>query len=154
MAKGVFERSTYELHPDGPVVLTLRDYDGPKDGKYGPQVCWKFDSEEEMESGELFDLHHWTGIKLSSDSRNKLNKLLTAFGLDTEELEVEELDLDDLIGKRVNAMIVHTPNEAGQDRAVIDSMTQFRKKKADGSSGKAAATAKATASPSPWGDDD
>ena len=150
MAAGLLERKAFELHPDGPAVLTLADYEGPKDGKFGPQIAWKFDSEEEMENGDLFSLWYWTGTALSPDPRNKLNKLLTAFGLDTENVEIETLDPDDLIGKKVNAMVVHGTGTDGAVRANIDSMTPVRKRKAAEAPAKAAEPVEKPE----WGEDD
>jgi hypothetical protein len=131
MAAGLLQRKEYELHPEGPVVLTLRDYDGPKDGNFGPQIEWKFDSPEEREDGEMFAIHYWTGTALSSDPRNKLGKLLTAFGFNIESLDIDALDIDDLIGKKVQAMIVHAADKQGTMRANIDSMVALRKRRPD-----------------------
>ena len=129
MGTGLLQRKEYELHPQGATVLTLRDYDGPKEGNYGPQIEWKFDSTEEREDGDFFSVHYWTGSALSSDPRNKLGKLLTAFGFDTGTLDLDAFDVDDLIGKKVQAMIVHAPDKQGTMRANIDSLVPIRKRR-------------------------
>lgn len=170
MASGLLQRKEYELHPEGPVVLTLRDYEGPMPGKFGPQIIWKFDSPEEREDGEIFSIFYWTGTSLSSDPRNKLGKLLTAFGENIETLEVEDLDPDDLVGKKVQAMIVHALDGTNTMRANIDSIVALRARKprpetapegksvsvaqnAPDSSGDKAAKA-TPKSEADWGDDD
>ncbi len=152
MPAGLLVRKEFELHPEGPVVLTLADYDGPKPGNYGPQITWKFDSTEEREDGEMFSIHFWTGTNLSSDPRNKLGKLLTAFGFNIETIEVEELDLDDLIGKKVQAMIVHGLDAQKQMRANIDSLVPLRRKPRPDSDEKAKAVSVAAAGTESGGD--
>jgi hypothetical protein len=107
------ERKKFEMHPAGVTIGQLADVELDEQGKFGPQILWKFDTDEEMDDGRPFRISFWTTPTLNEKSH--LWKLLQAFGEDPEDArwEVESVsDFDDLIGRKVQLDVIHkkTPN--------------------------------------------
>lgn len=108
------ERKKFELHPAGVTIGQLADIAFDEEGKFGPQIVWKFDTEEVMDDGRPFRVSYWTTPTLNEKSH--LYALLKAFGENPEDpkWEVEELsDLDELIGRRVQLDVIHKKTENG-----------------------------------------
>lgn len=130
MAAGLLSRREFEIHPDGPAVLTFKDYE-LKEGKFGMQLIWKFESQElREEDNKPFEPWYYTDTTISASPKNKLVKILRAFGFtdaaDWDDERLNAFDIDDLLGQRVQAMFVHAKDSTGVLRSNIDSITPLR----------------------------
>lgn len=95
--------------PEGVYILQLREDVEIKEGPQGPYWKWSFevpkehDGEEQPNSGRRL----FTNTSLSDDSYWKLKEVFKAFGVATDT------DTEDLVGKRVKAVVVIRPIGGG-----------------------------------------
>jgi hypothetical protein len=111
-----FAKQTFLPHPEGQCVLTIKQIQGVK-GKYGPQQQVSFDSDQLMDEGphqgEPFRVSYWID-KTNVGAKNATGRLLVACGVDIEsDEELEELEIEDLIGRKVGAFIEHFDKDGG-----------------------------------------
>jgi hypothetical protein len=156
MAAGLLERKQFVLHPQGSARLTLADYELKMDGQFGPQICWKFDSNKLMPPKEgstqrlPFRQHYYTSTEYSPDPRNKLGIVLRALGVDVDQpkFDPKKLDLDDLMGRVVEAMITHAADKQGTMRANITGLVPYAPEEEGAAAPSPAARGKAAPQPS------
>lgn len=130
---GLLSRTSYVPHPQGAFMATLVDIVWESEGQYGPQIRFKFDSEELMpepdENGQdrCYRMSYWATPKLNE--RANLYGLIQTLGGDpTDEMWDAPEDpaaLIDLLwsqfeGKKVQLFIIHAKKTDGSLRDKVD----------------------------------
>lgn len=125
---GFLKRSNFTPHPEGLTVGQLADIEMDEHGKFGPQIKFMFDTDEQMDDGRPFRLTHWCTPVLNEKSN--LYKLLKAFGEDPDSAAWDDLqdvgDLDDLIGRKIQIVVTHK-KDGDRINARVDSVMPLRK---------------------------
>lgn len=103
------EGGNFEPIPENVYVLYLAQEVEVKDGAKGPYWKWTFKVDGETAGQEPHAGRQlWTNTSLAENAEWKLNEVFAAFGVPTTT------HTDELIGKKVKAMVVQRPIEQGQ----------------------------------------
>jgi hypothetical protein len=139
---GLIKDSVFYLHPAGGVKLKAKDVEWDDKGKYGAQIVVSFESEELLpeDSGkgdEPYHLKDWFNLSFTEKSRLKM--LLKAYGapVDSPEFQAELKAIEDpkellefvgdiVVGKWVEAMIVHKKGADGAEKHNVESYAPVR----------------------------
>jgi hypothetical protein len=98
--------SNFELVPENTYILVLKEDPAVKEGPNGPYWSWVF----EIPQGEEFaGRRFWNNTSLGDNALWKLNETFAAFGVPTST------NTEDLIGRRVKAVIVQEVQEKGKN---------------------------------------
>lgn len=121
-AKKVEESSgSFELIPEGPRHLRLREVDGSKEGPSGPYWVWEFES---VEDDEYKNRRLWLNTSLAEQALFGLQGAFAAFGVSTET------DTEDLLGQVVLGIVGQRTIQKGERKGELtNEITKLKPKK-------------------------
>ena len=117
------DQTEVNLPEPGKYIVECIDIEDAPDKGFGPGVKWVFRLED-FSTGVVWDSDLWQFTSIKMGPRAKARPIIEA--LLGRTLEVRETpNADDLIGRKMIAMVIHEPRDDGSMRAVVTSCKPF-----------------------------